>query len=176
MEITREQIVEAVNDGNHSMAAIAKALGMSAGGSANKKLQAVMPDLKEILVSIKSGEDVWVKEPSEEEGRRPVSTTAPTATPEQVHPAVIEQPVHQPNPFNRNGGKAQTLHSTLYDIGSEKEISISEFVEKGVEATGRPEHTIRCFAMVLSNPNDRHNNHVSRNVCSREGRLLLARA
>jgi len=191
-KITRKAIILAIEAGNISLAAIAREFGMLPGGSATVKLEEALPDIRERLKDAKSGTP-----------KRSVSVTSPTATLEQKEAAQEEEAtqeeeevaqekersenekadnlkvsdviVHQPNPFDREGKPAGTLHSQLYAIGSQAEISRKQLVTRGMEATGRPEHTINTFISVLCDPTDVHNAKTSRNVSSQQGYIFLAR-
>lgn len=192
-KITRKEIILAIEAGNISLAALAREFGMSPGGSATVKLEEALPDIRERLKDAKSGtskQSVSVTSPTEPAilPARPagINMTVPTAEAAQEEKERSENEkadnikvsdviVHQPNPFDREGKPAGTLHSQLYAIGSQAEISRKQLVTRGMEATGRPDHTINTFISVLCDPTDIHNARTSRNVSSQQGYIFLAR-
>lgn len=184
MKMTKKNIVAQIASGTTTLAALAKAFDLKPSATSSAAMEKLVPDLRDRLKNAKGVKKPVIK--VEKAHPASVSTTVPTAEPEQITPPtetktetetikVKEVIVHYPNPFNRCNKPAGTIQAALYDMGAEKEMPIDELVANAIKTLNRPEHTIRAFVGVLCDPNDVHNSRTSRNVSSRTGLVHLAR-
>lgn len=158
IEVTRENVVEAIENGATSMAAIGKALGFkSTGGSTSKRIKAACPEVANLLNgNVPAGG-------ATEETPKPVKVTKPESKPEP-------KPVIVGNPYDQTDAP-RSLYAELYDISSDQEKTLDEILDEAEAKTGKNRETLRAFIRVMTNPNDRHNSRGMGNVAKTEGKI-----